>query len=225
MSVRVRLFIGATTVLMVATFALTGCVDAPSETAPAAESEEAPVLAGPALYEFYTEWCPGCQAMDPVVDTIESEYSAVIRIHRFDVERDSEAHELMRSLRQGYVPAFYIVDESGRITDQWVGQRTEDEMRAALDRVISGAAAADDSAPAPAPSPSAGAEQPAPPAALAAPAAPPSTPAAPGSGRPPQAAPPAQAPSTKGKADAATGAQPKSPQQDSNDQGEDHDRD
>lgn len=144
MRVRDHLLYGASAALAIALLSLTGCGNPPIVAEPEAAApepsevaeEKQSLLTGPALYEFYTDWCPGCQAMDPVVEEVIPDYEDAIDFNRYNVEADPEGRELMTRMRQGYVPAFYVVDEDDRIVDQWVGERSEEEIRESLDLIL-----------------------------------------------------------------------------------------
>lgn len=101
-----------------------------------AEEVSTLVLAGPALYEFYTDWCPGCIAMHPIIERVRPDYEDVVAFNLYNVEDDKAGRALMKELLQGYVPAFYVVDEAGEIVDEWVGERSEKDVRATLDELI-----------------------------------------------------------------------------------------
>lgn len=146
MRARGLMVVGALAALVFALPALAGCAatEAPAVTnASASERSSAavdeattPILVGPALYEFYTAWCPGCIAMRPVIDRVRPDYEDALDFNLYDVEEDGAGRALMKELLQGYVPAFYVVDETGAIVDEWVGERSEKDVRATLDALI-----------------------------------------------------------------------------------------
>jgi thioredoxin 1 len=87
----------------------------------------------PVMYEFYTDWCPSCQEMAPVVDGLAEEYRGIVEIRQLDVESDSAAAALASGFRVQYVPTFVFVNADGTTSDTIVGEVSEAKLRSALD--------------------------------------------------------------------------------------------
>lgn len=86
-------------------------------------------LAGPALYEFYTDWCPGCTEMKPIVEKLAGEFKGSVAFNLYDVEKSAEGSALANKLGMAYVPSFVLVDSSGEIVESWAGTIEEADLR------------------------------------------------------------------------------------------------
>lgn len=87
----------------------------------------------PVMVEFYTEACPSCLAMKPIVKELQEEYGDSIEFRLYNVESDQAGVQLANSLGVEYVPTFLFVNGNGVISKQVVGEQTKDQMTELLD--------------------------------------------------------------------------------------------
>ena len=71
--------------------------------------------------------------MKPVVDRLKQEYEGKVTVTVYDVDKDREGSDLMRSLGAQYVPTFVFMNADGSESGRLVGEVSEDEMRTELD--------------------------------------------------------------------------------------------
>ncbi len=93
------------------------------------------LLSGPAMYEFYTDWCPGCKEMKPIVESLEADYKGKVEFKLYNVDESSEGSALAQKLGMSYVPSFVLVDSSGKIVESWAGAVTKQELKTKLDAI------------------------------------------------------------------------------------------
>ena len=64
------------------------------------------------FFDFYAEWCGPCQAMKPIIEGIEGDYSGKVTFKKVDVEKDGP-------LAQQYgimsIPTFVILRDGKEI--------------------------------------------------------------------------------------------------------------
>jgi thioredoxin 1 len=95
-----------------------------------------PVSGKPVLVEFYTQVCPSCTKMKPVVDALEKQYGDAIEFRRLLSDgSDPAAVTLAEKLGVQYVPTFIFVTKDGVVSSQLVGEQTTQAMQAGLDKI------------------------------------------------------------------------------------------
>jgi len=73
--------------------------------------------------------------MVPVVDRLKDDYEGKVDFQILDVEKDAEASELFDSLGLQFVPSFVFMHSDGSESETLVGEQTEEQMKAALDKL------------------------------------------------------------------------------------------
>lgn len=74
--------------------------------------------------------------MEPIVHGLEAEYSNAIGFVFLDVD-DKRNDDFKKELGYRYQPHFFLLDGEGVIIQQWIGAVSEEELRAAFERVLS----------------------------------------------------------------------------------------
>jgi len=88
----------------------------------------------PILLEFYTEWCPTCGMMDPILSRLRGEFRRCASIFRVDADAE---WELVRDFGIQGVPTFVILRNS-RVRVTLVGSQTIQRLRRELIRAGDG---------------------------------------------------------------------------------------
>lgn len=73
--------------------------------------------------------------MKPVVDGLEKEYGDKVEFRRYNLERDPSGIDLANSLGVTAVPTFFFVNSDGVQAATRVGGMTEEDMRAAIEKL------------------------------------------------------------------------------------------
>ena len=63
---------------------------------------------GKVLVDFYSETCPPCKMMAPIVDQVAEELSDTLKIVKIDA---SENHSLAEKYQVNSVPAFLLIED------------------------------------------------------------------------------------------------------------------
>jgi thioredoxin 1 len=86
----------------------------------------------PVLVEFWTEWCPPCKALAPVLDAVASERHDQLRVYRVN----SDDHPALAA-RFGVmsVPTLLVFD-AGRIVKRMIGARGKNHLVQELAEVV-----------------------------------------------------------------------------------------
>jgi thioredoxin 1 len=86
----------------------------------------------PVLVDFWTETCPPCRMVAPVLDELATEYKGKARIAKVNA---AENLQLASQFRVNAVPAFFLV-KNGEVVEQMVGARSKKDFKAMIDRAI-----------------------------------------------------------------------------------------
>ncbi len=89
----------------------------------------------PQLVMFFAYWSGPSQAMAPIIQRIEAEYRGPVTFTYLDID-DPEVRPFKRQLRYKVEPHFFLLDENGKILDQWVGYLTATALRRAIDGAL-----------------------------------------------------------------------------------------
>lgn len=95
-------------------------------------ADEAP-MDSPVLYEFYTDWCPSCKTMKPVVDGLKQEYEGTVEFRLINTDTDPNAQALAAKYGISAVPTFVFLNADGSEAGRLLGEQPEDTMRQRLD--------------------------------------------------------------------------------------------
>ena len=81
-------------------------------------------VVGPVLVEFFATWCPHCQRMQPIVDELAAEQSAV-PVYQVDVDKSP-------ALAQTYAPdgfPTFVLFEGGAPAQTLTGEQSAGTLR------------------------------------------------------------------------------------------------
>jgi len=89
----------------------------------------------PQLIEFFAFWSGPSLAMAPIVQGMEKEYGGRVKFVYLDI--DDPATELFKKqLHYRMEPHFFLLDEHGKVLQQWVGYVTVEQFRLALEGAV-----------------------------------------------------------------------------------------
>lgn len=80
--------------------------------------------ATPVLVDFYSDTCPACKHMDPIVGEVANEYQGSLKVARVDVLRTPN---LSRRYKIGPIPAFMVFKE-GKCEQVMVGAMPKSQL-------------------------------------------------------------------------------------------------
>ena len=88
------------------------------------------------VVDFWAEWCQPCRLLGPVLEKLARDYDGKFVLVKADVDR-------LQSIAAGFgvesIPAVYAMRD-GQLLDYFVGLRSEEQLRAWLDRLLPGPA-------------------------------------------------------------------------------------
>jgi thioredoxin 1 len=90
----------------------------------------------PVLVEFYTTWCPGCRAVEPVLESLAGEFEGKARIVKVNVE---EEPLLAGEYQISAVPTLAFFRD-GELRGGFQGGRPAPVLRDALSELVGKAA-------------------------------------------------------------------------------------
>jgi thioredoxin len=79
----------------------------------------------PVLVDFYTDSCPPCRMMAPVLQELEAEAGGAFKVVKIDAASEGQ---LAASLRVNSVPAFFAF-ASGKCVGQTLGAKSKASMK------------------------------------------------------------------------------------------------
>lgn len=85
----------------------------------------------PIVLDFWAAWCQPCRMLGPVLEQLAREYDGAFLLVKADTDR---CQQLAASFRVQGIPAVYALRD-GKIVDQFVGLKSEDQLREWLDRL------------------------------------------------------------------------------------------
>jgi thioredoxin 1 len=86
----------------------------------------------PVLVDFYTDSCPPCRMMAPVLQEMETEANGQFKIVKIDAGVESQ---LASTFRVNSVPAFFVFS-NGKCVGQTLGARSKGHMKKWLEESI-----------------------------------------------------------------------------------------
>ena len=89
----------------------------------------------PVLVDFYTDSCPPCRAMGPVLQELEVEASGKYKIVKVDAGMELQ---LASTFRVSAVPAFFVF-ANGKCVGQTLGAKSKNAMKKWVEDSIGGA--------------------------------------------------------------------------------------
>lgn len=92
----------------------------------------------PVIVDFWATWCGPCKQLGPLLEKIVREARGAVRMVKIDVDKNQD---LAAQLRVQSVPMVYAFKD-GRPVDAFVGGQPESQIRAFVQRLTQGGAAA-----------------------------------------------------------------------------------
>ena len=86
----------------------------------------------PVLVDFWAEWCAPCRMVAPVVEKIEKDYGARLKVGKLNVDDNSETPQQYGI--QG-IPTL-ILFKGGQVASQLVGYQSEQKLKSAIDSIL-----------------------------------------------------------------------------------------
>ena len=86
----------------------------------------------PVLVDFWTDTCPPCRMIAPVLDELATEYAGRAKIAKVNA---NENIDLSVRFRINSVPALFMI-KNGQVIEQVVGARSKKDFKAMIDRAI-----------------------------------------------------------------------------------------
>ena len=86
----------------------------------------------PVLVDFYTEWCPPCREMAPILEKLEAEMKGKVKIVKVDIE---DERELAENYEVENIPTF-IIFKGGKEISRDRGMHPRELMKMWLEQVV-----------------------------------------------------------------------------------------
>ncbi|MFP3903844.1 MAG: thioredoxin family protein [Armatimonadota bacterium] len=88
----------------------------------------------PVLVDFWAPWCGPCLTMHPTLNRISQRYAGDVKVVRIDISKSCN-QPLVQQYNIRSIP-YLAVFNDGVVVEHLVGARPEQEIAAALDRVL-----------------------------------------------------------------------------------------
>lgn len=89
---------------------------------------------GPAVVDFYADWCGPCRRLAPVIDQLASEYKGKVTFYKVNVDN---AKDLSKAYGIQSIPTLFFIPSSGK-PEKIVGGRSKEELVKKIEEMISG---------------------------------------------------------------------------------------
>jgi len=86
----------------------------------------------PILLDIFTQWCPPCKMLSPVIEKIETDYADKISIAKMDLDANPVIGNKFGVDR---IPTVLLI-QNGEVASSFVGFRPEEEIKDWLDHLI-----------------------------------------------------------------------------------------
>ena len=86
----------------------------------------------PVLVDIFTEWCPPCKMLGPIIEKLSEQYKGKVEFFKMDLDKNPKTGDLFGVDRIPTVVLFV----NGEVKDKFVGLKQEDEIRKWIDSKI-----------------------------------------------------------------------------------------
>jgi len=87
---------------------------------------------GPALVDFWAEWCAPCRMIAPAIDALADEYAGRVKIGKIDIEQDRDV--AMRYGIEG-IPTLLLF-KGGELRNKLVGLQDKRVLKEAIEKLL-----------------------------------------------------------------------------------------
>jgi thioredoxin 1 len=88
----------------------------------------------PVLVDFWAEWCMPCRMLAPTIEKLASDYVGKLKVGKVDTDSN---HDTAMKYQISAIPTVLLF-HNGKIAQQFVGNRSERDFKAAIDAVVAG---------------------------------------------------------------------------------------
>jgi thioredoxin 1 len=86
----------------------------------------------PVLVDIFTEWCPPCKTLGPIIEKLSEEYKGKVEFFKMDLDKNPKTGDLFQVDRIPTV-VFFV---NGSVKDKFIGLRSAEEIRSWIDSRI-----------------------------------------------------------------------------------------
>lgn len=86
----------------------------------------------PVLVDFYSEWCPPCKMLAPVIEELEKKYEGKMKIGKINVENDNN---LSQKYQISSIPALVFFNK-GEEKKRLVGFHSQEDLSKEIDAIL-----------------------------------------------------------------------------------------
>ena len=79
----------------------------------------------PVLVDIFTEWCPPCKMLGPIIEKLAEEYTDRVDFYKMDLDKNPQTGDMFGVDRIPTVVLFM----NGEVRDKFIGLKQEDEIR------------------------------------------------------------------------------------------------
>jgi thioredoxin 1 len=78
----------------------------------------------PVLIDFYTEWCPPCKMLSPIIEEIQKDFEGKIEVFKMDIDQNPVSADRLHIDRIPMVVLF----NKGEIKSSFIGFREKEDI-------------------------------------------------------------------------------------------------
>ncbi|HOC53436.1 MAG TPA: thioredoxin [Candidatus Pacearchaeota archaeon] len=79
----------------------------------------------PVLIDFYTEWCPPCKMLSPIIEEIQKEFEGKIDVFKMDIDQNPISANKFQIDR---IPTVVLFNK-GEIKSSFIGFREKEDIK------------------------------------------------------------------------------------------------